>query len=165
MDGVGPSRSREVWARIGTIVLVDLVLAGDNALVIAMAVRGLPGRVQVLGAVWGTIAAMALRIAFTLAAAVLLPLPGVQGVAAAVLAWIAFRFVRGPHDPGEPTRGATSLREAIWIIPLADVAMSFDNVLAVASAAAGDWRLMVSGVLLSLPLVIWGSRLLASVTP
>jgi YjbE family integral membrane protein len=153
----------ELWARLLSIMLIDLTLAADNALIIALVVRGLPANVQVLGAVWGTIGAIVLRIAFTVAAALLLHLPGVQILAAALLIWIAFRLVQPRWERRQHSREpATTLLEAIWIIALADAAMSLDNVLAIAAAAAGNLPLMAIGVVLSLPLVMWGSQVLAA---
>ena len=152
----------EFWGRLFTILLVDLVLAGDNALVIALAVRGLPASVKALGAIWGTVGAIALRIAFTFAATAVLHLPGAQILAAALLLGIAIRLVQ-PHRTREHPRAATGLWEAIWLIAVADTAMSLDNVLAIAAIAAGNIPLMVVGVLLSLPLVMWGSWALADV--
>jgi YjbE family integral membrane protein len=151
----------EFWGRLVSIVLIDLTLASDNALVIALAVRSLPRNVQAIGAICGSLGAIVLRIAFTLAAAFLLRLSGVQILAAALLLWIAFRLVQPPHERGHQVREAATLLEALWVITLADVAMSFDNVLAIAAAAAGDLPLIVIGIALSLPLVVWGSGILA----
>jgi len=153
----------EWWGRLFSIMVIDLVLAGDNALVIALAVRGLSPNVQALGAVWGTVGAVGLRIACALAAAVVFHLPGLQILAAVLLVWIAFRLVHPRRKRGHQVREASTLKEAITIIALADVAMSLDNVLAIAAAAAGNVSLMIIGVTLSLPLVVWGSRVLAGV--
>jgi YjbE family integral membrane protein len=152
----------EWWGRLFSIVLIDLVLAGDNALVIALAVRGLSPKVQALGTVWGTAGAVGLRIACALTAAIVLHSPGLQIVAAVLLVGIAFRLVYPRRKGGHQVREATTLREAITVIALADVAMSLDNVLAIAATAAGNVSLMVIGVVLSLPLVVWGSRVLAA---
>jgi YjbE family integral membrane protein len=153
----------EWWGRLFSIMMIDLVLAGDNALVIALAVRGLSPHVQAVGAVWGTVGAVGLRIACALAAASVLRLPGLQILAAILLVWIAFRLVHPRRKRGHQVREASTLKEAITIIAFADVAMSLDNVLAIAAAAAGNVSLMVIGVGLSLPLVVWGSRVLAGV--
>ena len=152
----------ELWGRLFGILLVDLVLAGDNAVVIALAVRGLPANVKTLGTVWGTVGAIVLRIACAVAATAVLRLPGAQVLGAAVLLGIAFRVVR-PRRTREHPRGAAGLGEAIWLISIADTAMSLDNVLAIAAIAAGNAWLMAAGVVLSLPLVVWGSLALADV--
>lgn len=149
------------WARLLSILLIDLSLAGDNALVIALAIHRLPPRQQRLGRLWGTGAAVALRLAFIAVVSALLRIPLVQFAAGAVLLWIAVKLVRPGASAEGQVRGGASLAEAIWIIAVADVTMSLDNVLAVAAAARGDLLLVIIGVGLSLPLVVWGSGLLA----
>ena len=152
----------EFWARWVQIVLIDLVLAGDNALVIALAVRSLPAREQLWGRVWGTLGAVILRVAFVAVVSALLRIPLLQLAGGVVLIWIAVKLVRpSSADEGHVGSGA-SLREAIGIIIIADVAMSLDNVIAIAGAAKGDLKLVIFGLLLSLPLVVWGSGLLAT---
>jgi YjbE family integral membrane protein len=151
----------EFWARLVSIVLIDLSLAGDNALVIALAVRSLPAREQWLGRLWGTVAAVALRLLFIAIVSALLTIPLLQFVGGLLLLWIAVRLVR-PGGGGEGgVRHGASLRQAVWIIVVADVTMSLDNVLAVAAAAHGDFVLVAFGIALSLPIVVWGSGLLA----
>ena len=151
----------EFWLRLAGIVLIDLTLAGDNALVIALAVRSLPRRQQLLGRLWGTAGAVGLRLAFIAVATWLLALPFVQLAGGLLLIWIAVKLVLMNGGGDHTVRHGTSLREAIWIIMLADAAMSLDNVLAVAAAAQGDFVLVAVGIGLSLPLVVWGSGLLA----
>jgi YjbE family integral membrane protein len=151
----------EFWARLVSIVLIDLSLAGDNALVIALAVRSLPAREQWLGRAWGTAAAVTLRLLFIAIVSALLTIPLLQFVGGLLLLWIAVRLVRpGGGGEGEMRHGA-SLRQAVWIIVVADVTMSLDNVLAVAAAAHGDFLLVAVGIALSLPIVVWGSGFLA----
>jgi YjbE family integral membrane protein len=151
----------EFWARLVSIVLIDLSLAGDNALVIALAVRSLPAREQWLGRVWGTAAAVALRLLFIALVSALLTIPLLRFVGGLLLLWIAVRLVR-PGGGGEgPVRHGASLRHAVWLIVVADVTMSLDNVLAVAAAAHGDFALVAFGIALSLPIVVWGSGFLA----
>jgi YjbE family integral membrane protein len=151
----------EFWARLASIVLIDLTLAGDNALVIALAVRTLPRRQQLLGRIWGTAGAVVLRLAFIIVATWLLTIPLLQVVGGLLLVWIALKLVR-QHGGGDAhVRHGTTLREAVWIIMVADAAMSIDNVLAVAAAAHGEMLLVVIGIGLSLPIVVWGSGLLA----
>jgi YjbE family integral membrane protein len=154
--------SPEFWARLASIVVIDLSLAGDNALVIALAVRSLPAREQWLGRIWGTAAAVGLRLLFIALVSALLTIPLLQCVGGLLLLWIAVKLVRpgGGDGEGEVRHGA-SLRQAVWIIVVADVTMSLDNVLAVAAAARGDLLLVTFGIALSLPIVVWGSGLLA----
>src|SRR2546428_308886 len=151
----------EFWARLLGIVIIDLTLAGDNALVIALAVRTLPPRQQFWGRVWGAAGAVGLRLAFIAVATLLLAIPMLQLVGGLLLLWIAFRLVRKETGTEKHVRQGGSLWEAIWIIVLADAIMSLDNVLAVAAAAHGDLFLVTFGIGLSLPIVVWGSSLLA----
>jgi len=151
----------EFWARLLGIILIDISLAGDNALVIALAVRDLPPRQKLLGRIWGTVGAVGLRVAFIAVVSFLLRIPLLQLVGGLALIWIAVRLVRPGQVDHAGTRHGASLREAIWIIIVADVTMSLDNVLGVAAAAKGDMVLVVFGIALSLPLVVWGSGLLA----
>ncbi len=149
------------WIRWLQIVLIDLVLAGDNALVIALAVRTLPAKEQLWGRVWGTCGAVILRLIFVAIITKLLLIPLLQVIGGFVLIWIAVKLVRPAASEEEHARPGASLREAIKIIIVADVAMSLDNVIAIAGAAKGDFKLVVFGLLLSIPLVVWGSGLLA----
>ena len=154
------------WARLVSIVIIDLTLAGDNALVIALAVRNLPRRQQLYGRIWGTAGAVGLRLAFIFIATFLLRIPFLQVAGGLLLVWIAIKLVRQQGGEGGQggeghVRQGTTLLEAVWIIIVADAVMSLDNVLAVAAAAHGDMLLVVFGIGLSIPIVIWGSGLLA----
>ncbi len=146
------------------IVIIDLALAGDNALVIALAVRTLPKRQQFQGRLWGAGGAVGLRILFIAIISYLLVIPLLQVVGGLLLVWIAIKLVRQSADEGtgEHVRQGTTLLEAIWIIIVADVVMSLDNVIGVAGAAEGDLRLVVFGIALSIPIVVWGSGVLAA---
>src|SRR5204863_65713 len=154
----------EFWARLFGIVIIDLTLAGDNALVIALAVRTLPQRQQFWGRVWGTAGAVGLRVAFIAIATLLLRIPLLQLLGGLVLYWIAFKLVRKETGAEGHVRQGNSFREAVWISIVADAIMSLDNVLAVAAAAHGDLFLVVFGIGLSLPIVVWGSGPLAVLT-
>src|SRR2546425_1126365 len=144
----------EFWLRLFSIGVLNLLLSGDNALVIALAVRALPPRKRIVGQLWGAIGAVVLRLVFVAIVSVLL-----RG--GLLLLWIAVRLVRAaPAGAGDVRHGA-SLWEAIWIIIVADVTMSLDNVLAIAAAAHGDLLLVMFGVGPSLPIVVWGAGLLA----
>lgn len=150
--------------QVGKIVLLDLVLAGDNAVVIALAVRTLPARQQFWGRIWGTFGAVALRLAFIAVVTWLLKIPLLQVAGALMLVWIAIKLVRQSEGEGggHHVRQGTSLVEAVWIIIVADVIMSLDNVLSVAGAAHGDMKLVVFGIGLSIPIVIWLSAILST---
>jgi len=125
----------EFWARLLGIVVIDLTLAGDNALVIALAVRTLPLRQQLWGRVWGTAGAVGLRLAFIAVATLLLRIPLLQLLGGLALLWIAFKLVRKETGAEGHVRPGTSLWEAVWVIVVADAVMSLDNVLAVAADA------------------------------
>jgi len=152
----------EFWARVLGIIVIDLTLAGDNALVIALAVRTLPKRQQFWGRIWGTAGAVGLRLLFITVATILLKIPFLQLVGGLLLLWIAFKLVRQQSGAEGHVRQGSSLRESVWIIIVADAVMSLDNVLAVAAAAHGDLTLVVFGIALSLPIVVWGSGILAA---
>lgn len=151
----------EFWARLFGIGVLNLLLSGDNALVIALAVRALPPRQRVLGQVWGSLGAVALRVVFVAIVTLLLQIPLLQLLGGLLLLWIAVRLVRPEEADGGGTRHGSSMWEAVWIIIVADITMSLDNVLAIAAAAKGELILVVIGIALSLPIVIWGAGLLA----
>ncbi|HJR50234.1 MAG TPA: TerC family protein [Gemmatimonadales bacterium] len=153
----------EFWFRWIQIVILDLTLAGDNALVIALAVRKLPPKQQWQGRIWGTFGAVALRIVFIAIISVLLNIPLLQAAGGVILLWIAVKLLsqEGHGEAEHQVRQGGTLLEAIWIIIVADVVMSLDNVLAISGAAHGDMTLVIFGVGLSIPIVIWGSGLLS----
>jgi YjbE family integral membrane protein len=153
----------EYLARVVQIVVIDLALAGDNALVIALAVRTLPKRQQLVGRLWGTAGAVGMRIAFIAVATYLLTLPLLQIIGGVLLLWIAIKLVRQADESADQkSRAGTTLPEAVWIIVVADVVMSLDNVIAVAGAAGGDLILVICGIGLSIPIVILASGILAT---
>src|SRR5205814_9649111 len=151
----------EFWLRLLSIGVLNLLLSGDNALVIALAVRALPKRKRVLGQVWGAVGAVVLRLVFVAIVSLLLQVPLLQLLGGALLVWIAVRLVRADTGGDGRTRHGGSLRQAFWVIIVADVTMSLDNVLAIAAASHGDLVLVMFGVGLSLPIVVWGAGLLA----
>jgi YjbE family integral membrane protein len=153
----------EFWARWLGIVIVDLSLAGDNALVIAMAVLTLPPRQRLVGLIGGTLGAVVLRILLIAIITQVLLIPFLQALGGLVLVWIAIKLVRqdASDDKQHQAREVATLWEAIGIIIVADLIMSLDNVLAVAATAHGDLTLVLFGIGLSIPIVICGSSLLA----
>ncbi len=152
----------EFWLRWMKIVIIDLLLAGDNALVIALAVRTLHKRQQLLGRLWGTVGAVGLRLVFIALVTIVLRVPLLQFAGGLVLVWIALKLIRQEAGDGEGhARQGTTLLEAVWIIIIADVTMSLDNVIAVAGAAHGDMFLVAFGIALSIPIVVWASGVLA----
>lgn len=153
----------EFWARWLGIVVIDLSLAGDNALVIAMAVLSLPPRQRIIGLIGGTVGAVVLRIVLIAVITQILLIPFLQALGGLVLVWIAMKLVRqdASDTKGHKVREVATLWEAIGIIIVADLIMSLDNVLAVAATAHGDLTLVLFGIGLSIPIVICGSSLLA----
>jgi YjbE family integral membrane protein len=143
-----------------TIVLLDLVLAGDNAIVIALAVRNLPHQLQKQAVFWGTFGAVAIRIALTLVVVYLLELPGLMLAGGLLLLPIAWKLLKPDHDDPHNITPAANFWSAIRTIVLADALMGLDNVLAIAGAAKGHTGLVVIGLLISIPLVVWGSTLI-----
>ena len=150
----------EFAARLGTIVVIDLLLAGDNAVVIALAVRSLPKRQQLIGRVFGTAGAVVLRVALIALATALLEIPFMRLAGGLALVWIAVKLVRPTREGEAQASPGRSLYHSIGIIVFADLVMSLDNVLGVAAAAHGDLRLVVFGIALSVPIVVWGSGVL-----
>jgi YjbE family integral membrane protein len=157
-----PDTAWEWFLAIFNIVWIDIVLAGDNAVVIALAVRGLPPRQRMIGIVLGAGAAVALRVGLTFVATQLLTVKFVQLVGGILIIWIAFKLLRqneGHHDEGKD--GASDLWAAVWMILVADITMSLDNVLAVAGAARGHFGLLLFGLALSIPLVVFASNIIS----
>lgn len=144
-------------------MLIDLALSGDNALVIGMAARDLPREQRRRAVIFGGAGAVALRVAFAVAATLLLAIPYLQLTAGLVLVAIAYRLVRPTTTDPRHVRSATSLREAIGVIVLADAAMSVENILGVAGAAHGAIALLIFGLALSIPIVLFGSGLIVAI--
>ncbi len=144
-----------------SIVLIDLILAGDNAVVIAMAVRSLPRKQRTQGIAWGAGAAVFLRVTLTFFAAQLLQINFIKFFGGAVILWIAVKlFVEGAPEE-DVKKEARTLAQAIWIIIIADLTMSTDNVLAVAGASKGNLFLLIFGLAVSIPFVVFTSNLLS----
>jgi len=152
----------EFWLRLLEIGFLNLLLSGDNAVVIALAVRALPRRQRLLGQIWGTVGAVVLRLLFVGIVSILLRIPALRLVGGALLVWIAVKLVQPTDESEDTTRHGASFWEAVWIILVADITMSLDNVLAIAAAARGDMLLVGLGIAMSLPIVVGGSGLLAS---
>ncbi len=150
------------WTALAKIIGVNVVLSGDNAVVIALAARSLPARQQKLAIRWGAGAAIALRIVLTLFAVALLALPWLKLAGSVLLLWIGVKLLV-PDDGGAQIGGAENLLHAIRTILVADLVMSLDNVIAVAAAADGSWLLLAIGLAISVPLVIFGATLLVRV--
>ncbi len=147
------------WTALLKIIGVNIILSGDNAVVIALAARSLPHRQQNQAIFWGSAAAILLRIVLTLFAVALLALPWLKLIGSALLMWIGVKLLI-PEDGDPDIDASDNLITAIKTILIADLVMSLDNVIAVAAAAGGHWGLMIIGLAISIPLVIFGATLL-----
>jgi YjbE family integral membrane protein len=151
----------DFFARVASIIVIDLLLAGDNAVVIAMAVRSLPREKRRKGIFFGALAAVMLRILLTFFVAQLLTVRFVKLAGGLVIAWIAVKlFGGGGEEEGAP-RHATSVWDAVKLIVVADITMSLDNMLAVGGASQGSIGLLVFGLAVSIPFIVFTSDLLS----
>lgn len=148
------------WLSLGKIIWIDVLLSGDNAIVIAMACAGLPRRQRVMAMCFGTVAAIALRIAFTGSASYLMTLPWLRLVGGAALFYVAVKLLI-PDDDDNNTEPSNKLLMAIGTIVIADLSMSIDNIVAVAAAANGDLILIAAGLLISIPIVVGGASIIS----
>jgi YjbE family integral membrane protein len=151
------------WAALAGIVWIDLLLSGDNAVVIALVSNQLPQNQRKWGIIGGTAAAIGLRVIMSFFASFLLGVPGLSIAGGIFLLWVAAKLLMGGDDEAGPAKKVISLAAAIWTISVADASMSLDNVMAIAALSHGQTLLMALGVLLSIPLVIAGSAIISTV--
>ena len=151
------------WSAFGSIVLANIVLSGDNAVVIAMAARTLKPEQRNKAIFWGSAAAIVMRIVLTIVAIQLLSLPYLKIVGAALLVYIGVDLLKGEDEGDGEGKEINGMMAAIRTILIADLVMSLDNVLAVAAAAKGNLPLLILGLLISIPLIIFGATLLTKV--
>jgi YjbE family integral membrane protein len=145
-----------------TLVLIDLLLAGDNALVIAMAVRHLPARERRIASVCGAALAVILRVGLTFVAAKILEVRFVKLAGGLFILWIAFQVLRDAGQPQEVEAAPRGLARAVWYVLFADLTMSVDNILAIAGASGGNAGLILFGLAVSIPFIVVSSNLLAN---
>ena len=145
------------WSALAAIILIDLVLAGDNAIVIALAARNLPPHLQKKAIAWGTVGAIGVRAVMTMGVVWLLKIPGLMLVGGLGLLWIAYKLLVDDGGGDEHGPAATTFWGAMKTIVVADALMGVDNVLGVAGAAHGAMDLVVLGLLISVPIVVFGS--------
>jgi YjbE family integral membrane protein len=153
-------QTADFWIGLVKIVWINIILSGDNAVVIAMAARSLPPHQQQKAVLFGSGAAVVLRIALTVVAAKLLALPFLQILGGALLLWIGVQLLGDEEDDNGEEKEYGSMLAAVRTILLADLVMSLDNVIAVAAAAQGNMVLLILGLAISIPLVIFGSTLM-----
>lgn len=148
------------WISVGQIILIDILLGGDNAVVIALACRRLPPEMRRKGIMWGVVGAVAARIVLIFFALQLLELPYLKAVGAVLLLWIGVKLMLPDEgDSHGKIDGGTTLWSAVRTVIVADVVMSLDNVIAVSAAADGHLGLVIFGILVSVPIIVWGSSL------
>ncbi|WP_333846231.1 TerC family protein [Limnohabitans sp.] len=147
------------WSALLAIILIDLVLAGDNAIVIALAARKLPPDLQKKAIIWGTVGAIGVRSLMTFAVVWLLQIPGLMLVGGLGLLWIAFNLINSDADEDHGDVAASTFWGAMKTIVVADALMGIDNVLGVAGAASGSFELVALGLMISIPIVMFGSQL------
>ncbi|MBN9444851.1 MAG: TerC family protein [Bosea sp.] len=155
--------SSTFWISLLQIIWIDLLLSGDNAVVIALACRSLPENRKKLGIWLGAGAAVGLRIIFALVVTYLLGVPYLKVIGGVLLFWIAIKLAVGEEETHGNIEASTSLWKAVRTIAIADAVMSLDNVIAIAAAARGHAELFIFGLLLSIPLIIMGAQLLTSI--
>jgi YjbE family integral membrane protein len=147
------------WVSVLQIIAIDILLGGDNAVVIALACRKLPEHQRNKGIAWGVVGAIGLRVVLIFFALQLLELPFLKVVGALLLLWIGVKLLQPEDEEGHGNvEGSTHLLGAIKTIVVADAVMSLDNVIAVAGAAKGDLGLVVFGIVVSIPIIVWGSK-------
>jgi YjbE family integral membrane protein len=145
------------WSALLAIILIDLVLAGDNAIVIALAARNLPPNLQRKAIVWGTVGAIGVRSVMTLGVVWLLKIPGLMLVGGLGLLWVAYKLLADQGNDSDHSPVSSTFWGAMKTIVVADALMGVDNVLGVAGAAHGAMDLVVIGLLISVPIVVFGS--------
>ncbi len=153
------------WLAVGQIIMIDILLGGDNAVVIALACRQLPVHLRLKGILWGTAGAIVLRVILIAFALTLLQVPYLKLAGAALLLWIGVKLLAPQDEDGHShIQGSDKLWSAVKTVILADLVMSIDNVIAIAGAATGaggqhQMPLVIFGLLVSIPVIIWGSQL------
>ena len=157
-DWMGGIPATEFWAALGQIMLINLILSGDNAVVIALACKGLPVSQRKWGIILGALVAIVMRIAFTVVATQLLTYPWLMVIGSLLLFWIAIKLL---VEDGEEKdiKESSNIWGAVQTIAIADLVMSLDNVVAIAAAAKGNWSLILIGLATSMPLIIFGATL------
>ncbi|MCK9689618.1 TerC family protein [Scleromatobacter humisilvae] len=153
----------DFWAALGSIILANVLLSGDNAVVIAMAARGLPPHQQKRAIVFGSAAAIVMRIVLTLIAVRMLGLPWLKLVGGLALLWIGAKLMSDEEEQHGQDAQPIGVGAAVRTILVADLVMSLDNVLAVAAAAQGNTLLLIIGLAVSIPLIVFGSTLILKV--
>jgi YjbE family integral membrane protein len=154
----------DFWIAVGQIIMIDILLGGDNAVVIALACRKLPAAQRTRGIIWGTVGAIVLRVILIFFALTLLAIPYLKLVGAVLLVWIGIKLLAPDDDDHGDIQASDKLWAAVKTVIVADLVMSVDNVIAIAGAAegaGGDHKmpLVIFGLLVSIPIIVWGSQI------
>lgn len=152
--------SAAFWLAVGQIILIDIVLSGDNAVVIALACRNLSDDQRKRGILWGVAGAVALRVALTASAAMVMNLPWLKVIGGLLLLWIAIKLLLPEDEDGHDIESSEHLWGAVKTIIVADFVMSLDNVIGVAGASHGSIALLLFGLAVSVPLIVWSSQII-----
>ena len=150
----------EFWVAVLQIIMIDIVLSGDNAVVIALACRNLPPEQRRKGIFWGVTGAVGLRVVLTMLAALVMNLPWLKFVGGLLLLWIGVKLLVPEDEDGHDISPASHLWGAVRTIIVADFVMSLDNVIGVAGASHGNLFLLIFGLLVSIPLIVWSSQII-----
>lgn len=151
------------WTALGQIIGVNIILSGDNAVVIALACRNLPDKYRNKAIFAGSAGAIILRVVFSIFVVELMSFPFLKLIGGVLLLWIGVKLIVPEAEHGDGVEGANSLWGAIRTVVIADAVMSLDNVIAIAAAARGDFSLLVIGLAISIPLIIVGSQLILKI--
>ena len=163
LSWLGIELTSEFWLALGQIIWITVLLSGDNAIVIALACRGLPANRRFLGIVLGALAAIVLRIIFTVFVQKLLELPYLKVIGGVLLLWVAYKLITQEEASEDGVAASDNLWGAVRTIAIADVVMSLDNVLAIAAAAKGNYPLIILGLIISIPMIIGGATILTNI--
>jgi YjbE family integral membrane protein len=158
LNGMGVNLQPQFWISVLEIIWINILLSGDNAVVIALACRTLPAKQRMAGMVFGTAMALVLRLIFASVVSTLMVLPYTKIVGGLALLWIGAKLLAPPGGSGEGTAPSDSVWRAVKLIALADVVMSLDNVIAVAAAAGGNVALLIFGLGISIPAIVAGAN-------
>jgi YjbE family integral membrane protein len=163
LSALGIQLTPDYWVALGKIIWINILLSGDNAIVIALACRGLPPDKRQMGIILGAGAAILLRIIFTIGINTVLGLPYLKLIGGILLLWVAYKLLTTEEADESNIAASAGLFEAVKTIAIADVVMSLDNVLAIAAAAKGDNSLIILGLIISIPMIIGGATILTSI--
>jgi YjbE family integral membrane protein len=163
LNGIGVNTQPQFWLSVVEIIWINILLSGDNAIVIALACRGLPPKHRLTGIVLGTNVALLLRVAFTSVVVTLMFVPYLKIVGGAALFWISLKLLT-PAEQGHDESGKIAAHDSVWravsVIAVADVIMSLDNVIAVAAAANGQITMLIFGLAVSIPIIVAGATII-----